>query len=46
MDAEFLKKTYFTGVNEQRQVAPGYAIVSATVKPRTREAKAEGGKIP
>jgi methyltransferase (TIGR00027 family) len=31
--AEDLKRLYFTGVNEKRQVAPIYAIVSATVKP-------------
>ncbi len=30
--AEDLKRLYFTGVNEKRQVAPIYAIVSATVK--------------
>jgi methyltransferase (TIGR00027 family) len=31
---EFLKQAYFTGVNQKRQVASGYAIASATVKPR------------
>ncbi len=31
--AEDLKRLYFTGVNQKRQVAPIYAIVSATVKP-------------
>ncbi len=31
---QFLKKTYFTGVNQKRKVTSGYAIASATVKPR------------
>ncbi len=31
--AEDLKRLYFTGVNQKRQVAPIYAIVSATVNP-------------
>lgn len=30
---EFLKRAYFTGVNQNREVASGYAIVSATVRP-------------
>ncbi|MBU1880356.1 MAG: class I SAM-dependent methyltransferase [Chloroflexi bacterium] len=42
VDADWLIKTYFTGVNERRQVAAGYAIVSATVKTRTHEEKVEG----
>ncbi len=33
-DAGFLTKTYFTGVNQNKRVAPGYAIVHATVEPR------------
>jgi methyltransferase (TIGR00027 family) len=32
-----LKKAYFTGVNQKREVAPGYAIVAATVKFREDE---------
>jgi methyltransferase (TIGR00027 family) len=31
--AEDLKRTYLTGVNQKRQVAPIYAIASATVRP-------------
>jgi methyltransferase (TIGR00027 family) len=31
--SEFLKNTYFTGVNRKRVVAPVYALVHATVKP-------------
>lgn len=42
VDADWLKKTYFTGVNERRQVATGYTIVLATVKPHTRAEKVEG----
>ena len=33
-DHEFLKKAYFTGANEKRKIASGYAIASAVVKPR------------
>lgn len=44
VDAEFLKKTYFTGVNERRQVASGYAIVSAMVKPRAHAAVEPSGQ--
>ena len=30
--SEFLKKTYFTGANQRREVASGYGIVSAIVR--------------
>jgi methyltransferase (TIGR00027 family) len=33
-DGEFLKNAYFTGINQQRTVAPVYAIVHATVEPQ------------
>jgi methyltransferase (TIGR00027 family) len=36
-DSDFLKKTYFMGVNQKRIVAPVYAIVHATVKPSQAE---------
>jgi O-methyltransferase involved in polyketide biosynthesis len=32
-DHVFLHQAYFTGANQNRKVADGYAIVSATVKP-------------
>ena len=35
VSAEDLKRLYFTGVNQSRQVSPTYAIVSAMVMPRT-----------
>jgi len=35
--SEFLKKTYFTGANKRREVASGYGIVSAIVRPHEEE---------
>jgi O-methyltransferase involved in polyketide biosynthesis len=37
VDAEWLKRTYFTGVNQNRPLAPAYAIVDAVVKPHEGE---------
>lgn len=34
INSEILKRMYFTGVNANREVAPVYAIVNATVKPK------------
>jgi len=38
VDHEYLKQTYFTGVNQHRAVAMRYAIVSATVQPHASKA--------
>jgi O-methyltransferase involved in polyketide biosynthesis len=45
-DHEALKKAYFTGANEKRKVAPGYAIVSATVRRPGSQASPAEALIP
>ena len=41
----FLHNAYFTGPNEKRKVADGYAIVSAVVKPRDAQATDPRGTL-